>query len=330
MARNRIVYAMWLVAVGFLHVFGNEFGTAVILSASVFIPLALIFWAWVASKRVFFELRAPVKAERGAQLQIHLSARGFAFLAGHVKCVLRRENLFVGEIHEEELALSHGGRSFSVATEHCGMYVFTLTAPTSADIFGLSAWKIKCHNEARTLVLPKPIEMQIETEVGTDATAESDEYSMLRPGNDPSDTHAIREYAPGDPLRSIHWKLSNKTDRLLVRELGLPVVKNILVLVTTTVPQGFGDIYRHANKVAEEAYSTCKTLLEDDTAHTLAWFAPASEKYESHEVSTAAEMDFAFARLLANTITARDMAGIQPYTEAFAEFGFSKIIVIGA
>ena len=43
---------------------------------------------------------------------------------------------------------------------------------------------------------------------------------MLKPkyGGGFSEEHDLREYRPGDTVNSIHWKLSSKTDKVIVRE----------------------------------------------------------------------------------------------------------------
>ena len=40
---------------------------------------------------------------------------------------------------------------------------------------------------------------------------ESDSYSTIKGGDDPSEVFAIREYREGDRLQRIHWKLSYET-----------------------------------------------------------------------------------------------------------------------
>ncbi len=65
---------------------------------------------------------------------------------------------------------------------------------------------------------------------------DSDEYSMRKAGYDPSETFAIREYQPGDRIRQIHWKLTEKFDSLMVRDYGLPIQNTVLLLLETGSP----------------------------------------------------------------------------------------------
>ena len=62
--------------------------------------------------------------------------------------------------------------------------------------------------------------MDIRVELDKNMTGASQEEGMIqnRKGNDPSEIFDIREYVPGDDIRSIHWKLSSKTDTLILKE----------------------------------------------------------------------------------------------------------------
>lgn len=51
-----------------------------------------------------------------------------------------------------------------------------------------------------------------------------------RKGNDHSEIYDIREYMPGDDIRSIHWKLSSKTDKLILREPSDPSHYHVMIL----------------------------------------------------------------------------------------------------
>ena len=48
-----------------------------------------------------------------------------------------------------------------------------------------------------------------------------------------SEFHENREYRPGDSVRDIHWKLSGKTDKLIVRQAMEPVQRRLVLAVET-------------------------------------------------------------------------------------------------
>ena len=53
---------------------------------------------------------------------------------------------------------------------------------------------------------------------GSEATVENTDSVVRRYGSDNTETSDIRTYIQGDSMRSIHWKLSGKTDDLMVRQ----------------------------------------------------------------------------------------------------------------
>ena len=58
--------------------------------------------------------------------------------------------------------------------------------------------------------------------------------SILKPkyGGGFAEDHDLRGYRPGDASNSIHWKLSSKTDSLIVREALIPENSTIFVVLS--------------------------------------------------------------------------------------------------
>lgn len=115
-------------------------------------------------------------------------------------------------------------QDFIVQFSRCGYYEVSLKQVLVSDFLGLTQGKGKVNSSQRTsvLVMPEPLSLyltlnrKIDTSVG-----ERDEFSMTKSGNDPSQVHDIRSYMDGDKMQAIHWKLSQKMDTLLVKELSL-------------------------------------------------------------------------------------------------------------
>jgi uncharacterized protein (DUF58 family) len=57
-------------------------------------------------------------------------------------------------------------------------------------------------------------------QAGVTAMPESDMEAARTRGAVSGDMIDIKEYLPGDPVRNIHWKLSEKTGKTLVKVLG--------------------------------------------------------------------------------------------------------------
>lgn len=59
------------------------------------------------------------------------------------------------------------------------------------------------------------------------------EYSTVKPGDDPTEIFGIKEYVEGDKVKNIHWKLTAKMDKVLVKENGLLLNSNEVVIIDT-------------------------------------------------------------------------------------------------
>jgi len=309
MVKNRIALLIWLFAAVLLHIFGNNYGTMVILIASAAVPALFVIFAGIAA--------------RG----IRTNFEGHSLFPGYINCRVLCENLFTGEKCEEELTISTKDcieNKFSVSSHNCGMLSTSITRLGVVDIFGLYAWKINHTTHGNILVMPELFDMQPEIDPNKKPANDSEEYSMQRPGNDPSETFAIREYVPGDLLKSIHWKLSHKTDRLLVRELGLPINNKILLLIETAVPTEPD----HISRAAGNLFSISCELVAQGIPHGIGWLDTTTEIYVNREIASHDDINATFAELLANTVKECAVTAMEAYEATSAEYAYSVVIVI--
>lgn len=86
-----------------------------------------------------------------------------------------------------------------------------------------------------------------------------------KPGGGYAEQHELRAYRPGDPVKDIHWKLSLKTDQLVVRE-ALEPVKHKIVLALRT-PHGAES---RAINLGNLRYLS-NWLLENNLPHQIVW-----------------------------------------------------------
>ena len=328
--KNRVFFFVWIAAVLLLYTFGNEFGTRVVLYASIVVPTVLIILARVASGRIKLSIRLPDMCECGETIHISNHIIGAGVLPGDVKIRLLYENLFTGERWEQDTNIPHQGSVFPFTSLHCGTLMFTVVQPSATDMFGLKSWKINQHAQNSLPVMPRRLDVHVSTDQGETPAQDSDEYSMQRPGGDPGETFAIREYIPGDPLKSIHWKLSNKTDKLLVREWGLPIVSNILVLMETSLPNTIDKIEpKHIDMMARIAYSISYEYVLSNTAHQFGWLDTVSLEYKSQEVTSVDKLDALFVDLLTNTVKQCSTTAIDAYSKTSDFFAHSFVVVVG-
>lgn len=116
------------------------------------------------------------------------------------------------------------------------------------------------------VVLPTiyPVSIRI-SEAVRNFAGDAEVYDSLRSGSDTSEPLKLRPFQNGDKLRNIHWKLSAKTDELLVRVGSMPRGCPVTVLVEEK--SGIGKAQMQC------AASLSFTLMDLECPHYVAWYS---------------------------------------------------------
>ncbi len=271
MWKNRLILILWLLFTGTLYFFENNTGTRILLISGVLVPMFSVFCAVSGAKKVSLSLTLPADAEKGRPFVCRIALSGSPLLRGAVLCAaLCVRNMLTGEELKRNMEISFGKLAEeSLISEHCGCIRATLDDAVISDWFGL--WRsapISCE-AAHAVIAPKISATRVFLTESFTSSADGERYSSASPGFDPSETFSIREYLPGDPIRRIHWKLSQKTDKLMVRELGLPVEEETLLLLETSAPGPVEPPLMDA--CMEMLLSVSAALAIEGTAHSLCW-----------------------------------------------------------
>ena len=144
---------------------------------------------------------------------------------------------------------------------YCGVYQVGMTRLSVCDCFGLLPLRFDLRNlpyyrMAELTVLPELTPLPPPRQASFDAAA------FARGGvSDAGDSFAmVRPYAPGDPLRSVHWKLSARRGEPLVRQYDVPEERTCCIAVDARpLPGAEGeDALRYA-----DAAASCALALAD-------------------------------------------------------------------
>lgn len=118
---------------------------------------------------------------------------------------------------------------FELELSDSGSYQLDLKKIRIYDLTGLFYIHKKINSRCKIQVFPKMHEIGVQlTGRVKNFSQDADVYASGRPGDDYSELFQTRPFQKGDKFRQVHWKLSAKTDELLVREgsqpLACPVV----------------------------------------------------------------------------------------------------------
>lgn len=153
---------------------------------------------------------------------------------------------------------------FSLESAYCGRVYIYVQSVLIMDYFGLFALDVPLKAAARITILPNLFACDV---VSSPVSAVSEDSTISRKGDDRTEVFQLREYQSGDDIRQIHWKLSSKLDKLILREPSQSVSRSILV---------FWD-KRHEcppenmDAMAEVSASICQSLCDKGTNFDLCW-----------------------------------------------------------
>lgn len=159
----------------------------------------------------------------------------------------------------------------TLVPEYCGQIHTQLGRVWTCDLLGLWCLPVRSKKgSVRTASLSVfPASFAVELSEGTASFPRPDgeSYSKQKPGDDPSELFQLRDYREGDSLRSIHWKVSTRLERLIVKEFGLPQQPAVSLLLEIDPSAQIAEI----DRLIEAFSSLSNRLLEEQLPHRVFW-----------------------------------------------------------
>lgn len=126
----------------------------------------------------------------------------------------------------------------------------------------------------------------------------------------------IREYIPGDRLQRIHWKLSAKIDKLMVKENEQTSSNQFTILVELFLPDPESPVLEQS---LSHAYTIAQELLKQQETFFFCYYSKLEEDFSKHLIRSAEDLEQALLDCFYQT----------PYTEEnFALELFEKTDVL--
>lgn len=207
--------AAWLFRLSYRGWFGLYLPLAMI---AVPILVLLLSLPSMLSVQLKMDTRSYLTRDAEGKLELRFSTRRL-LPVGSVRVLLQIENRFAGEVYKIPVTyygLASGVQKVTLPTELCGQLLIRVQRWECRDMMGLFRLRRKVPEAVSCTVLPPAVE----PEQAVDLEAALKTATRLKPkyGGGFSEEHDLRDYRPGDMSNSIHWKLSSKADKLIVRE----------------------------------------------------------------------------------------------------------------
>lgn len=281
--------ALW-VRFGSSAAFALAMALAMLLIPLVSIPLNLYL-----RKKIRLRLTSEPNLRKGQTAEAVLELDNLTVLPVCLSCILSVENLLNGMLLREKLHLSGSQVTREIQSKYCGRLRVAVEKAKLYDCFGLIGIPLNCKEKCHITVQPDGFEACISLGDSLGGLAESEQYSQYRSGSDLTETFQLREYVPGDSPRQIHWKLSGKLDRLIVRDPGLPIIQDVLLFWERTAPE---ETPGSTDAQAEVIVSLGRAMLEQDVQFRLGWNDAKENRCILHEIRELDDLIAILPRLL--------------------------------
>lgn len=177
-------------------------------------------------------------------------------------------NLFTGysEEKEQRVWMAPGGSEIKqhLSSRYAGGVEARIEVFKVFDLFHLFCLNILDKFDADVIVWPTFSESE-GGEIYDYVEDFPKENESKKRGTDYNPDYEIREYIPGDELKTIHWKLSAKQEQLMVRERLATGREKINVLLP------LGDDKRINDGLMEAMYTLCSLLLQKEYPIQIYW-----------------------------------------------------------
>lgn len=268
MLLRRVIYSLALAGVLLFHITNENYLGQFLLALCVALPLLSLALSLPGMAGCRLELSAsPPSLERGGDGRWLVSIESPNGLPlSRLTVRMTAENLLTGESDHRRLILSGIARrrpvELAAPTSHCGLLELRASRARVCDYLGLFSLPVSLSQPARMVCRPLPVEVEVPNiPEGQGGRTSPVSAARLGPGED----YDLRDYRPGDPMRSVHWKLSSKWDELIVRERAETFIPLPLLTLDRFGPPETLD------KLLDRTLSLSRSLLSVQRSHAVLW-----------------------------------------------------------
>lgn len=190
---------------------------------------------------LYEELSDLSNCQRGTEVEFTVKVKNRFFLVyPKIELYFYISDLFGGEdtVTKSVITLSPKEKrqfDFSVRFDHIGIYSAGLKRMKLYDLLNLFTHEIKNPREYQVNVAPKIFDIT-NLQVSNQTMVESQKM-MVPTVIDGSDYAGVREYVWGDPIKTIHWKLSARTESYMTKQFESYGVAGISIIMDFLAPQ---------------------------------------------------------------------------------------------
>lgn len=334
MWKQRLIWFLLVLFSALLYLFDNETITLALLIFIIAIPLLFCFFPFVIKDKISISIETDkdiTEQNNPVSMIIHVDNKSILSLGLAIITVSCKNERNLDEqiviINTGLPSKKHKDIPFEINSLYSGKITVNIKQLNITDIFKITKWKTNCHTEGSVNIMPTAFDTCVNFENKLSPDYDSDNYSRIKSGNDPGETTNIREYIPGDSIKNIHWKLSQKTDQLMVRELGLPVANQAMILIDNVISDDFD--FEDKDIMLSVLVSVSRAMCSE-SEHMIGWINPNNGALTVNRINNENDLENTVLQLLSISICSNGYTAANSFISQNTVEGLAHIVIIGA
>jgi len=292
MLKTRVQYILTMIISFVLTVFLDSYLMLIVFASLVLLPVCSFLLLLLTRNQIELIAEIPLAQNLTPEILLTLVNRSL-FPAPAVEWNLVLENRLNGNQTSQSLRSVVRGRStrtirLSLHKPRTGKITVTTSSAIVTDFLGLFFFSLPMPAPQQIYIYPEILDIGLKGFNRRESDGNPINYSPNKTGSDVHEIFALHEYAEGDDLRRIHWKLSSKTDILMVRDFGLPLSSQIALLLELTT-KGLVTDGEDISFSVDILATLSTSLAEMGVVHNIAWYDRAYEDFHVAQIAEFAD-----------------------------------------
>ncbi|MBQ7129084.1 MAG: DUF58 domain-containing protein [Clostridia bacterium] len=297
-----LIYLAVIVCGGFFFILYDNVLSLIILATLVLIPILLFIIHTVAYFLTSLEVsveNSEASVSRPIKLNFHIKNRS-PFAITHIKMTAKVKNMFLNTQNDCTFTVNAPPFSdkefvYNINSDYVGNIEVFIKNAKFFDFLSLYRFSKRINVSRVVSVLPESIDSSVKMRLNDVFSGDSQVFANGKSGDDPSEVFNIREYKEGDKLNKIHWKLSSKTEKYMVKEFSLPLSDNVFLFVD--LKQDFYTDFIYVNSLICAFTSISQSLAKQNISHYAGWYNQIKEDYEVAKINDISEINEVLSRI---------------------------------
>lgn len=244
MKKNRIIYIYIFIVLFWIMVMYNSWQTELVFKCGILIPVFTTIINFIVGKhmKVYCDEQEEYCQKNDSIKKYIMIENGTMFPSGRIELTVEIEDYFGNREIRTIVANSkpHTIRNFGMdmTFNHYGIMAVRIKRIRVFDFFFLTVYRKKMNVETKLYIFPDlehRVKFQINRCQYQIEENETEESSKDGKGNHLGEITGADEYREGDDVRNIHWKLSSRSEELIVKHYSDFTDEKVYIHVDTLV-----------------------------------------------------------------------------------------------